>query len=338
MQIRYHANQPVLGNGSSGPGQTVYGAGGRLLRARGARKRLGFMSRALCALLAAVVAVAMLPVAGAQAAGAESLKYGMRGTAVKTLQTNLAKRGYLKSTPDGKFGPRTKAAVKLFQKQAGLKVDGVAGATTQGKLYGLAGNGKTNLTLKYGGKGSQVKIMQQKLNELGFLKTKADGRFGPNTKAAVKLFQSRAGLKVDGIAGPMTLLRLYASTAPKYATKGDQVVEYARQFLGIKYVYGKADPSVGFDCSGLVYYIHLHYYGIKLPRSAQGLTSAGTGVGLADARPGDILCFGTSVSSVGHVGIYIGGNQYIHAPQTGDVVKIQKLTRAVATVRRIFND
>jgi peptidoglycan hydrolase-like protein with peptidoglycan-binding domain len=338
MQLRYHANHLALRNGTGGSAQTGYGVDARLLEVRNARPRRRLSARALSIVLAAAVAIAMIPVAGAQAAGTASLKYGMRGTAVKTLQIDLAKRGYLKSTPDGKFGPRTKAAVKLFQKQAGLKVDGVAGAATQELLCGLTGNGKTNLTLKYGNKNSQVKIMQQRLNDLGFLKPKADGRFGPNTKAAVKLFQSKAGLKADGIAGPATLLKLYSSSAPKYMTKGEQVVEYARQFLGIKYVYGKADPSVGFDCSGLVYYIHLHYFNIKLPRSAQGLTVAGKGVALADARPGDILCFGSSVSSVGHVGIYIGNNQYIHAPQTGEVVKITKLTREVATVRRIFDD
>jgi cell wall-associated NlpC family hydrolase len=337
MQLRYHAN-PALRNRPAKPERTGCGVDGRLLLVRNKKPRRRLSARALSAVLAAAVAIAMIPVAGARADGTETLKYGMHGTAVKTLQIDLAKRGYLKSTPDGKYGPRTRTAVKLFQKQAGLKQDGVAGAGTQELLYDLTGNGKTNLTLKYGNKNSQVKVMQQRLYDLGYLKSKPDGKFGPKTKAAVKLFQSKAGAKADGIAGPSTLLRLYASSAPKYMTKGEQVVEYARQFLGIKYVYGKADPSVGFDCSGLVYYIHLHYFNIKLPRSAQGLTAAGKGVALADARPGDILCFGSSVPSVGHVGIYIGNNQYIHAPQTGEVVKISNLTRDVATVRRIFDD
>jgi cell wall-associated NlpC family hydrolase len=289
-------------------------------------------------LLAAAVAISMIPLAAAKADSTTTLKSGMSGTEVKTLQTNLVKRGYMKAA-DGKFGKGTLTAVKLFQKQAGLKADGVAGDTTQSILYGLTGGGKTNQTLKSGNKGDQVKILQQRLINLAYLRNaSADGSFGPSTKAAVKLFQSKMSLKADGAAGPMTLIKLYSSNAPKYLTKGEQAVAYAKQFLGVKYVYGKADPSVGFDCSGLVYYVYKHYFGVTLPRSAQGMTKAGTAVDLKDAKPGDILCFGSSVSSVGHVGMYIGDNQYIEAPQTGEVVKITTLKRSVATVRRVFSD
>lgn len=338
MQLRYHANHLALRGGNPRSTKHVQQIDERLLRVKSAKPRFRRSTRALTFLLAALVVLTMMPVLGAQAAGTTSLKVGMSGTAVKTLQTNLVKRGYLKAA-DGKFGKGTQTAVKLFQKQAGLTADGVAGSATQSKLYGLTGSGKTNQTLKYGNKNSQVKILQQRLIDLKYLKnSKADGSYGNVTKDAVKKFQSKVGLKADGVAGPMTLLRLYASTAPKLMTRGEQVVAYARQFLGVKYVYGAADPKVGFDCSGLVYYIYLHYYGVKLPRSAQGLTAAGTEVALKNAKPGDILCFGNSKSSVGHVGIYIGNNQYIHAPQTGEVVKITTIARAVATVRRIFND
>jgi cell wall-associated NlpC family hydrolase len=294
--------------------------------------------RVLSVLLSAALALSMIPLAAAQAEGTATLKYGMSGSSVKTLQTSLVTRGYLKSA-DGKFGKATQSAVKLFQKHAGLKQDGIAGVNTQSALYGLTGSAKTNQTLKNGSKNAQVKMLQQRLTDLGYLKNaKIDGIFGNVTKEAVKKFQSKAGLKQDGIAGPMTLTKLYASNAPKLMTKGDQVVAYAKQFLGVKYIYGAADPDVGFDCSGLVYYIHLHYFDIKLPRSAQGLTVAGAEVALKDARPGDILCFGSTKASVGHVGIYIGNNQYIEAPQTGDFVKISTIHRTIATVRRIFDD
>lgn len=91
------------------------------------------------------------------------------------------------------------------------------------------------------------------------------------------------------------------------------IVNAAYSQLGVPYVYGGTTPGVGLDCSGLVQYCHA-VAGISLPRTsaAQG----GSGVAVSDPQPGDIVCYS------GHVGIYIGNGQMIHAPQTGDVVKI----------------
>ena len=270
-----------------------------------------------------------------------SLKKGMSGATVKTLQTHLVKRGYLKSA-DGKFGSGTATAVKLFQKQAGLKADGVAGATTQNLLYKLSGTGKTNQTLKSGQKSSEVTILQKRLEALGYLDTSTfTTTFDTATKNAVIKFQKKAGLTADGAAGPMTLIRLYSPSAPVYMTKGEKVVAAAKQYLGKKYVYGTAGPST-FDCSGLVYYVYKHHFGITVPRSSKSMINAGVAVegGLKNAKPGDILCFGNTLSTVGHVAFYIGNNQYLHAPQTGDVVKIETLSQkrinTCVAVRRIF--
>ena len=91
------------------------------------------------------------------------------------------------------------------------------------------------------------------------------------------------------------------------------IVNAAYSQLGVPYVYGGTTPGVGLDCSGLVQYCHA-VAGISLPRTsaAQG----GSGVAVTDPQLGDIVCYS------GHVGIYIGGGQMIHAPQTGDVVRI----------------
>ena len=120
---------------------------------------------------------------------------------------------------------------------------------------------------------------------------------------------------------------------------GQDIVNYAEKFLGVPYVYGGTSPS-GFDCSGLVYYCYRHF-GYSVNRTAAGLSYNGTSV--SALRPGDVLLF-TSVdgSYIGHCGIYIGGNQFIHAPHTGDVVKISNLSDSYYTshyvgARRIIN-
>lgn len=109
---------------------------------------------------------------------------------------------------------------------------------------------------------------------------------------------------------------------------GQDIVNYAESFLGVPYVYGGTSPS-GFDCSGLVYYCYRHY-GYAVNRTAASLAYNGTAV--TSLRAGDVLFF-TSVdgSYIGHCGIYIGGGQFIHAPHTGDVVKISNLSDSYYT-------
>ena len=109
---------------------------------------------------------------------------------------------------------------------------------------------------------------------------------------------------------------------------GQDIVNYAESFLGVPYVYGGTSPS-GFDCSGLIYYCYRHY-GYAVNRTAASLAYNGTPV--TSLRAGDVLLF-TSVdgSYIGHCGIYIGGGQFIHAPHTGDVVKISNLSDSYYT-------
>ena len=98
------------------------------------------------------------------------------------------------------------------------------------------------------------------------------------------------------------------------------VVGIAMQYLGVPYVWGGASPS-GFDCSGLVMYVYAQV-GVSLPHLAAGQYNYGTPVSQDQLQPGDLVFF----DGLGHVGIYIGGGQFIHAPHTGDVVKISSLS------------
>jgi cell wall-associated NlpC family hydrolase len=98
------------------------------------------------------------------------------------------------------------------------------------------------------------------------------------------------------------------------------VVGIAMQYLGVPYVYGGASPS-GFDCSGLIMYVFAQI-GVSLPHNAAAQYGYGTPVDRSQLQPGDLVFF----NGLGHAGIYIGGGNFIHAPHTGDVVKISSIS------------
>ncbi len=103
------------------------------------------------------------------------------------------------------------------------------------------------------------------------------------------------------------------------------VVGVAMQYLGTPYVWGGASPG-GFDCSGLVMYAYAQV-GVSLPHSSYAQYGAGVPVSMGELQPGDLVFF----YGLGHVGIYIGGGSFIHAPHTGDVVKISSLSGSYAS-------
>ena len=109
------------------------------------------------------------------------------------------------------------------------------------------------------------------------------------------------------------------STPAPPATHGG-VVGIAMRYLGVPYVWGGASPS-GFDCSGFVMYVYAQV-GVSLPHSSYAQYGAGSPVSRGDLQPGDLVFF----DGLGHVGIYVGGGSFIHAPHTGDVVKISSMT------------
>jgi cell wall-associated NlpC family hydrolase len=116
-----------------------------------------------------------------------------------------------------------------------------------------------------------------------------------------------------------------AVVAPSYdadipAARYGGVVGIALQYLGIPYVWGGSSPSTGFDCSGFTSYVFAQI-GVYLPHHAASQYSMGTPVPYDQLAPGDLVFF----SGLGHVGLYIGGGQFVHAPHTGDVVKISSL-------------
>lgn len=106
---------------------------------------------------------------------------------------------------------------------------------------------------------------------------------------------------------------------------GDRVVQLAKQYLGVPYVYGGSTPS-GFDCSGFTSYIY-RQLGYSINRVAHDQLANGTPVSKSELRPGDLVLFMRAGNTyVNHVGIYAGDGMMIHAPQTGDVIKYTSIT------------
>ena len=109
--------------------------------------------------------------------------------------------------------------------------------------------------------------------------------------------------------------------APTRAPRGE-VVSVARKYLGAPYVWGADGPNT-FDCSGFTMFVY-RQVGVSLPHSSRAQIGSGERVSRGDLQPGDLVFFG---SPIHHVGMYVGGGMYIHAPHTGDVVKISPLSR-----------
>ena len=169
-----------------------------------------------------------------------TLRKGSKGSQVKLLQQRLKELGYNCGAIDGSFGSQTLSAVRAFQKDRGLKVDGVVGPQTRAALNagGSASAPKPEtkpsnpapsdstssnpitVTLRKGNKGSQVKLLQQRLKELGYNCGAIDGSFGSQTLSAVRAFQKDYGLKVDGVVGPQTRAALNSNSSAPSSSRG----------------------------------------------------------------------------------------------------------------------
>ena len=101
---------------------------------------------------------------------------------------------------------------------------------------------------------------------------------------------------------------------------GVRVADYARRFLGTRYLYGGSSPSDGFDCSGFVRYVYAHF-GVSLAHSSYAQFARGSSIDQRALKPGDLVFF----DELGHVGIYIGDGRFIHAPHSGTHIRIETL-------------
>lgn len=105
-----------------------------------------------------------------------------------------------------------------------------------------------------------------------------------------------------------------------------KLIDTAMGFAGIRYRWGANDPAQGFDCSGFVQRVYQDALGLMLPHSAYSMSLQGKKVGLNELKPGDLVFFNTLKRQFSHVGIYLGDNQFIHAPRSGQSVRIDTLS------------
>jgi len=109
------------------------------------------------------------------------------------------------------------------------------------------------------------------------------------------------------------------------AGKAGDVVVGALNMIGVRYRWGGNSPDSGLDCSGFVRYVFQDTLGLALPRRAEEMSRVGEKVRMADLKPGDLVFFNTMRRTFSHVGIYIGGNKFVHSPSTGSTIRVDDL-------------
>jgi hypothetical protein len=141
--------------------------------------------------------------------------------------------------------------------------------------------------------------------------------------------------RIQQIQAQLAQLTPTGEGATPNTSAGQAVVTEAKKYLGVPYVWGGTDPTKGLDCSGLVQLVYKKF-GVDLPRVSYEQAKAGTAVpSLDQAKPGDILAFG---SPVHHVAIYIGDHKMIEAPRPGKDVRVSDVYETPTAIRRVLPD
>jgi peptidoglycan hydrolase-like protein with peptidoglycan-binding domain len=240
------------------------------------------------------------------------LHLGIKGPRVSQVQHLLHIRA------NRLFDHRTYLAVRKFQRNHHLLVDGQVGPHTWAALHRKTRHHRvrshrhrrSNGILHLGIRGPRVGEVQRRLH------IRVNRLYDRRTYLAVRRFQANHGLMIDGQVGPQTWGALHRRPAPHIAGSSLAVraLHVAMQYRGVKYVWGGSTPR-GFDCSGLIWYAYLRL-GVHIPRVTYGQWAIGRHVPRSQLRPGDLLFF----HERGHVGIFMGHGWFLHAPMTGQVI------------------
>jgi cell wall-associated NlpC family hydrolase len=143
-------------------------------------------------------------------------------------------------------------------------------------------------------------------------------------------------LRASSIACLLLAQCAFADEAPAQAPKTEsgvldyhggiqQIIDRAQDLIGIRYRRRGDKPQTGFDCSGFVGYVFREGGGLILPRASREISKAGTPVSKDELEAGDLVFFNTMRHAFSHVGIYLGDHLFVHAPRTGESVRIDDL-------------
>ena len=182
--------------------------------------------------------------------------------------------------------------------------------------------------------------------ETGYVSAKyISAKYISDTKLTEKTSRSGSTLKTQTTVSTQTENTTEATpeaasfetttSTPTTSATGEAVVAYAKQYQGYKYVSGGSSPETGFDCSGFTCYVYKHF-GISLNRTSKDQIKNGVAVEKSNLQPGDIVIFNNSSNTaIGHVGIYVGGGDFIHAANKNEGVKITSLSSSYYSSRYV---
>jgi cell wall-associated NlpC family hydrolase len=170
---------------------------------------------------------------------------------------------------------------------------------------------------------------------IGVLMTATAGAFADETNNSQQIASpisaqfessvSSSSLASSQSAEPATTSGRAKAFLSGMAGKAGDVVVGALNMIGVRYRWGGSSPDSGLDCSGFVRYVFQDTLGMALPRRAEEMSRVGEKVRMADLKPGDLVFFNTMRRTFSHVGIYIGGNKFVHSPSTGSTIRVDDL-------------
>ncbi len=187
------------------------------------------------------------------------------------------------------------------------------------RLVARTHKAKTRVEHLIGSQQAQIATLQHQINSL--VKKRKERIAAARAAAAAAAAAAAQAAQNPAPTSPVTTTPPVTGPVPPASSVGAQAVQIAMGELGVPYVWGGASPS-GFDCSGLTMWVYAQL-GIQLDHYTVSQWNAGPHVAESDLAPGDLVFF---EPGIGHVGLYIGGGNFIEAPHTGGVVQISSLS------------